>query len=198
MESPIAQTESPLEILRRLENLVRVGTIAAVRHGRPARCRVRTGNLTTNWVPWLTARAGGLKRRQWWPPVVGEQCLMLAPGGDLLNAVALPGIYSDANPQASDDPKKCRTDWSESDYMEHDSEFSQLLVSCYGSIIFQVQSSVIEIGADFIRLAAGGGQLIVDKNGATALPDAIANGISLVNHVHGDVRKGSDDSGKPK
>ena len=59
MDSPVAQTESPYEIIRRLEGLIRTGTIAAVRHARPARCRVKTGNLTTNWIPWLALRAAG-------------------------------------------------------------------------------------------------------------------------------------------
>ena len=66
MDRPVNQNESPLEILRRVENIVRAGTVAEVRHGKPARCRVRTGDLLTNWVPWMAGRAGG-KRRQWWP-----------------------------------------------------------------------------------------------------------------------------------
>ena len=37
MDRPIDQPESPFEILRRLENIARVGTIAEVRTGRPAR-----------------------------------------------------------------------------------------------------------------------------------------------------------------
>ena len=58
MESPIAQPESPLEILRRLENLVRLGTIAEVRHAKPARVRVNTGELLPTWGPWIDQRAG--------------------------------------------------------------------------------------------------------------------------------------------
>lgn len=197
MESPIAQPESPYEILRRLENLVRVGTIAEVHYSAPARCRVRTGNLTTAWVPWLAQRAGGRKANHWWPPVVGEQCLLLAPGGDLLNAVALPGLYSDANPQSSGDSKVFRMDWSGEDSMVHDAEMSQLTISCYGAITLQVQSSQLEITPDFIRLAAGGSELIVDKHGVTATPDVMAMGIRLVKHVHKEVQPGGGLSGVP-
>ena len=100
MDRPVNQNESPLEILRRVENIVRAGTVAEVRHGKPARCRVRTGDLLTNWVPWMAGRAGG-KRRQWRPPEIGEQCLLLAPGGDLMNAVAMPGLHSDKAPRAA-------------------------------------------------------------------------------------------------
>ena len=36
MDRPVNQNESPLEILRRVENIVRAGTVAEVRHGKPA------------------------------------------------------------------------------------------------------------------------------------------------------------------
>ncbi|ADU99032.1 phage baseplate assembly protein V [Alicycliphilus denitrificans] len=197
METPIAQPESPYEILRRLENIVRVGTIADVRHSAPARCRVRTGNLTTAWVPWLAQRAGGQHGHHWWPPVVGEQCLLLAPGGDLLNAVALPGLYSNAKPQGSADARVFRMDWNEADSMVHDAEMSELTIDCYGAITLKVQDSIVQISAKSIRLAAGGGELIVDENGVTAKPDVTAQGISLVKHVHTEVRRGGELSGEP-
>ena len=73
MESPITQPESPLEIVRRLENVVRLGTVAEVRYETPARCRIKTGDLITDWLPWTTARAGG--DRSWWAPEVGEQVI---------------------------------------------------------------------------------------------------------------------------
>jgi len=73
MDSPVAQTESPYEIIRRLEGLIRTGTIAAVRHARPARCRVKTGNLTTNWIPWLAMRAAGENASVWGAPAAGAR-----------------------------------------------------------------------------------------------------------------------------
>ncbi len=132
MEKPIAQPESPLEILRRLENLIRVGTIAEVRHGQPARCRVRTGELLTNWIPWLSLRAGDAVT--WFPPSAGEQCLLISPGGDLLNAFALPGAYSDAHPQNSVKPTEHRTTWANGDTMVHDSADGSFQLLCTGRI----------------------------------------------------------------
>ncbi len=152
MESPITQPESPLEIVRRLENLVRMGTVEQVRHGAPARCRVRAGELLTNWVPWIALRAGGsAKGRRWSPPAVGEQCLLLAPGGDLGNAVALPGIYSDAMPQGSDSETTDRTDWSETDYLEHDRATATLTINV----------------AQAITLIVGGTRLHLTPSGTT-------------------------------
>lgn len=206
MESPIAQPESPYEILRRLENLVRVGTIAEVRHGAPARCRVRTGNLTTAWVPWIAQRAGGSRGRHWWPPVVGEQCLLIAPGGDLLNAVALPGAYSDAMPQASEGPHVCRTDWEQGDHQQYDGETRAFRIAI-GETLFEMTPSLISmrVGDSKFTLTpekavikAGGGKLIVDGEGVYGEPDVhTALNVSLSRHAHTDVRPGDGISGPP-
>ncbi len=201
MDAPIEQRESPYEILRRMENAVRLGTIAAVRHSAPARCRVKTGNLTTGWIPWLAQRAGGDQRgAQWWPPVVGEQCLLLAPGGDLLQAVALPGIYSDATPQQSGDYKTYRIDWLGGDSMEHDAEFSMLSITCVGAIKLKVQDSLIEITHDTVRIRAGGTTLVIDKKGVTASHEVYAKGgaVALGQHVHTGVEPGGGTSGGPQ
>lgn len=182
MDSPISQPESPYEIIRRLENLLRLGTVAEVAHQR-ARCRVRTGELVTGWLPWINTRAGGESGRTWWPPVVGEQCMLLAPGGDLLNAVALCGVFSTANPAGSDRPTECRTDWSPTDNLRHDSDGGHLVIECVGSITLKV----------------GGTTLQLTPEGAFVSPDMQGAGrVSLVHHKHTDVRRGSDTTGEPE
>lgn len=176
--------QQPIEILRRLENLARLGTVAQVRTGKPARCRVRTGELLTAWVPWMALRAGGAaKGRRWSAPAVGEQCLLIAPGGDLQSAIALPGIYSDAMPQGSDSETTDRTDWSETDYMEHDRATGKLTIVC----------------AQEIELRVGGGRLVIDASGVHGWPDVRGDGrISLVGHTHGGVVPGPASTGQPQ
>lgn len=198
VDKPIIQPESPFEILRRTENMLRQGVVAAVRHDAPARCRIKTGGLVTNWVPWMALSAGGNTRRHWWPPKVGEQCLLLCPGGDLLNAVALCGMYSDAMPQGSTSPTVCRSDWSATDYMEHDSNSSSLTIYCDRGITFRVRDSVINITEESITMQAGGGTLVVDANGVTGAPDVIAGAISLIKHLHGNVKSGAERTGRPE
>lgn len=198
MERPVDLPESPLEILRRLENLVRAGTVEAVSTGKPARCRIRCGGLLTNWIPWVAGRAGGEAGAMWWPPTVGEQVLMFAPGGDLLNAVALPGAYSDQNPQASDNPKLFRMDFGGAGYMSHDAEGGLLKLEAIGSIVLAVMSSSITITESEITMAAGGGTLVINGEGVTASPDVLAQGISLVKHVHPGVKRGDDKTEKPE
>ncbi len=83
------------EFSRRLESQIRSGTVSAVDHVQ-ARCRVRTGGLETDWLPWLTLRAGNT--RTWSPPDIGEQVVVLCPSGELAAGFVLPGLYSDAKP----------------------------------------------------------------------------------------------------
>lgn len=96
-----------------MENLARMGTVVEVRHTKPARCRVKLGDNTTDWLPWIAGRAAGKQGSKWWPPVKGEQCMVLSPGGDLSQGVALLGAYSDSMDAPSDGAGVDRTQWSE-------------------------------------------------------------------------------------
>ncbi|MCX8962704.1 phage baseplate assembly protein V [Erwinia psidii] len=86
------------EILRLLRNLIRIGTVSAVNLD-DGLCRVDTGNNTTAWLHWLTARAG--RTRSWNAPSVGEQVLILCLGGELDTGFVLPGVFSDESPAPS-------------------------------------------------------------------------------------------------
>ncbi len=83
------------ELLRLLHNLIRLGTIAEVDH-HAARVRVKTGELLTDWLPWLEGRAG--TTRDWDPPTQGEQVILFSPGGDPAAGVVLCGLCSNAHP----------------------------------------------------------------------------------------------------
>ena len=86
------------DITRLMGNVIRIGAVAEIDLAR-GRCRVSSGDLLTDWLPWLTQRAG--KARSWWAPSVGEQVLLLAIGGELDTAFILPGIFSDDAPAPS-------------------------------------------------------------------------------------------------
>ena len=61
-----ANPTDPIELNRRLENIVRTGVVEEVRYGRPSRCRVRSGKLLAAWVPWIAQAAGGNQRGRHW------------------------------------------------------------------------------------------------------------------------------------
>lgn len=89
------------DLIRRLESLIRYGTIAEVQMA-PPRVRVQSGQLTTNWRPWISLRAGDTT--EWDPPTIGEQCVFFSPSGDPATGFALVGLFSDANPAPSSSP----------------------------------------------------------------------------------------------
>lgn len=83
------------ELKRLITNVIRLGTIEEI-DLETARVRIRSGDNLTGWLPWITRRAGTTK--DWNPPTIGEQIVLLSPCGDLAQAIALGSINSDANP----------------------------------------------------------------------------------------------------
>ena len=196
MDSPTPQPESPYETQRRMENIVRKGTVAAVRLAAPARVRVKTGDNTTDWLPWIALRAGGVAGgRTWNPAVVGEQCTVLAPGGDLAQAVVLLGLYSDAMPQGSEQAACDRTDWGEDNYFEW--LRGALTAYCMESITLSTPNTSVHMQGSAVTITGGGAVLTIGPDRITSSVDIVAKGISLVNHVHGGVRVGGDNTGAP-
>lgn len=195
MERPIDQPESPYEAARRVNNLLRLGTIEQLRLQAPARCRVRTGGLLTGWLPWLTLRAGGGDGgRLWSPPVIDEQVLVIAPGGDLAQAVVLPGVYSDAMPQGSDQAGVFQLDFGPGASLYVNPDPDDADSRC---IVFTLGDTRITMGHQRIELAADGGSLVIDQDGVHGEPDVISGSVSLRQHKHGGVQTGQSLTGEP-
>ena len=135
------------DINRRLESMIRLGTIAAVDHGA-ARCQVKTGGLVTEWLPWLERRAG--TTRDWDPPTVGEQCLLLSPSGEPGAGIVLTGIASNANPMPSGDKNKQVRNWPDGarHHYDHASHDWQLEVPDGGCIRLKIGSTTLELRGD--------------------------------------------------
>ena len=110
-------------LARLIENLIRFGTTAEPQM-KPPRVRVKTGSLTTGWLPWLALRAGA--DVDWDPPTVNEQVLLLSPSGQLANAVVITGIYSDAIPANGDRAGLHRRTYQDGAVIEYDSVAHQL------------------------------------------------------------------------
>ncbi|TVS85312.1 phage baseplate assembly protein V, partial [Wolbachia pipientis] len=78
------------ELNRRLANIIRIGLVKEVDYEK-ARVRVKVGEFITDWLPWVTARAG--EDRSWFSPDIDEQVMVLSPFGELSLGVVLAGIY---------------------------------------------------------------------------------------------------------
>ena len=171
---------TPLDLLRRLENLLRPGTVQAVDH-TAARVRIASGDLLTDWLPWVERRAG--TSSTWSPPTVGEQCLLLCPGGEMAAGLVLVGLYSDSHPAPVDDPDLHRTVYADGAVIEYDQAAHTL-------------RATLPAGAT-VNITAPGG-ITLDTPTVTVTGDVVASGISLVNHIHGGVRAGGETSGAPQ
>lgn len=114
------------EISRLLRNMIRTGVIVEVDLD-DGRCRVQTGGIVTDWLQWLTHRAG--RSRTWWAPSVDEQVLILSVGGELDTAFVLPGIYSDDHPAPSASADALHIDFPDGAVIEYEPETSALTVS---------------------------------------------------------------------
>ena len=114
------------EIMRLMRNVVRTGVVVETDLDT-GRCRVQTGGIITDWLQWLTQRAG--RSRTWWAPSLGEQVLILAVGGELDTAFVLPGIFSDDHPAPSASADALHIAFPDGAVIEYEPETSALTVS---------------------------------------------------------------------
>ena len=122
--------------------------------------------------------------------------MVLSPGGDLSQGVALLGAYSDSMDAPSDGEGVDRTQWSEKDFAEY--RDGRHTIHTEEGITLEVGSGCsITMEPGSIALRVGGAVLTITESGVTSTVDIVAEGISAVRHVHGGVRLGSDDTKGP-
>lgn len=113
------------ELFRLISNLIRIGTVFAVDlKSRPAKVRVASGDLESNWLPWLELRAG--RTRTWNPLTVGEQVIVLCPDGDPAGGVVLAALNSEAIPAPSDSEAEHVTDYPDGARITYDHQAGKL------------------------------------------------------------------------
>ncbi|CDF94175.1 predicted baseplate [Pseudomonas sp. SHC52] len=182
-------------LARLIENLIRFGTIAAVQM-QPPRVQVKTGTLTTAWLPWVALRAGA--DREWNPPTVNEQVLLFSPSGQLGNGVALTGLFSDQIPANGDREGLHRVTYRDGTVIEYDSIAHHLNATLIdGGTTNLISTGGINIVGNITHqgdYTQTGNQKVTGK--VTVSEDVVAAGISLVKHLHGDVMPGSGKTGK--
>ncbi|MDR3299456.1 MAG: phage baseplate assembly protein V [Candidatus Accumulibacter sp.] len=139
------------DLSRRLESLIRLGTIVAVDYAA-ALCRVESGGLTTDWLQWCERRAApnGEGTRDWNPPTVGERCLILSPSGETGAGVAITGLYCDAATPPSNDPNKEVREWKDGArwHYDHATHEARLSVPDGGKIILTIGATTLELRGD--------------------------------------------------
>ncbi|WP_092519200.1 phage baseplate assembly protein V [Xenorhabdus japonica] len=138
------------EIMRLLRNIIRIGVVSEVDTTR-GMCRVATGDLKTDWIQWLTSRAGN--SRTWWAPSAGEQVLLLSIGGELTTAFVLPAIFSNGRPAPSISPQATHIEFPDGAVMEYEPQLGALTVKGIKTAKIEASDS-IEMTAMDIKLNA--------------------------------------------
>ena len=188
--------DHPAEQHRQLNNAIRVGTVHAV-DTAVALCRVQSGEILSDWIPWFVPRAGDVI--EWSAPCAGEQVVMLCQGGDTVGAIALRGIYSNqfAAPSAEAGTHLVRyADGTVTAYNQ-DAHALDVTLADGGTVSITADGGVT-INGD---VTINGNQQVngdIDLTGtATASVDVFGGGKSLKTHKHLGVTSGSSVSGPP-
>jgi len=180
------------ELYRLLMNLIRFGTVIEVDLVQTV-ARVQTGELQTDWIRWGVARAGDAV--DWWAPSVGEQVVLLAPGGALENAVIAFSLYSDYALPPDNGKKTNVTRYPDGAKKSYDP--ANGLLSLLGMISGMVSMSdtlTINVG----RLVINAGETVINGEVVQGGGKMSSNGIVVDSHVHGGVKSGGDMSGGPQ
>lgn len=190
-------------LARLIENLIRFGTIAEVQM-KPPRARVKTGTLTTGWLPWIAGGAGADK--EWDPPTKGEQIILFSPSGQLGNGVVLAGIFSDLKPANGEREGLHRRTYRDGAVIEYDSIAHHLNATLPADATTKLVSTggIHFVGpithegdythqGDYIQT---GNQSVTGQVEVSI--DVIAADISLVKHLHGGVLSGGAKTEKPE
>ncbi|KHA76764.1 oxidoreductase [Janthinobacterium lividum] len=213
------------DLLRLLQNLIRLGTIAEV---NGAKARVRLGpTLTTEWLKWATRRAGSTCT--WSAPTVGEQVIVFSPGGELTRGVILPALYSQEFDAPESSPTIHTTHYPDGAVVQYDHAAHALTATlpsgtatitadkvtsnapntiCTGDLTVMKNLIVMQTatvngatalnGGVNAKAGAAGGVAMVVQGTVKASEDVQAGAISLTKHAHGGVKQGEDQSGGPQ
>lgn len=141
------------DLERRVAGLINVGRVADLDE-QTARVRVEFGEILTDWLPWLTTRAGA--DRTWWAPEPGEQVLILAPSGELAQAVVLPALYRNDHPPPGNTRTQSTTVYADGTRVTYDRDKKELSAHLAGSATVNVTTDTeLIVGANVVVNVTG-------------------------------------------
>lgn len=171
----------------RLTQMIRIGVIQDVDYEK-AKVKVKIGENITDGRPWLT-KAGRLKT--WNPPVIGEQVLVLSPGGDFEQSIVLPSLYYNKFKAPSDQKEELKVELSKDNHLTWNADKDYLKLKLSEEGVFEVEiddrwiifekegftfhqkDTEVHIEDGHIRFRNDDNQINIDKNGVhIATPDA--------------------------
>lgn len=192
------------DINRRLENLIRFGTIKTVNPSKPIPLvTVDLDDIVTPEIRFFNARSGD--DSNWDPPSLDEEVMVISPCGEIgPTSVVLYGLYNNEHPSPSDDLNKKIRVFADGCVIAYDISAHQLsailpsggkaIVTADGGITvngdttingnLQINGSTAMTGNNTV----GGSQLVQGSSHSTGAfsteADVKAGSISLKEHKH--------------
>ncbi|ENU30668.1 hypothetical protein F991_01466 [Acinetobacter sp. CIP-A165] len=189
---------------RRLENIVRFGTVKTINPSKPIpRVIVNLGDIETPEIRCLNIRSGD--DATWDMPSTNEECVVISPCGDIgPTSFVLYGFYNDDHPAPSDDLNKKIRMFADGCVIAYDVAAHHLsaVLPSGGTAVLTADGGVTVNGDTTINgnlqvngstamtgnNTVGGSQLVQGSSHSSGTfssdGDVTASGISLTSHTH--------------
>lgn len=169
---------------RRSRNAFREGVIFETDYeGNIPRYRVKEGKFESGWLMALNARSGNDREADLLE--IGEQVVFLMIAGGDSRGYIIGSTPQDKYPSPERTPGRHARHYKDGAIVRYDREKHHYEILMPATATLNIQAS------GGVTINANGGDVTV--NG-----DVIADGVSLKNHTHVGVQKGSDKTGKPE
>lgn len=119
------------DLNRRLENLLRLGTIAEVDHAA-RKVRVQSGDIKTNWLDWPAEIGRNYKR--WRPLRLGTQVMIACISGDPAQAQIIGMLYTNDIASPSSDEAIDLIQFDDGSYVKHNASSGLLHIHAKGNL----------------------------------------------------------------
>lgn len=152
----MARSFEDAELSRKLNNLIRIGTVEKVDCVAAKVCVKIVSDTSKNWLPWITTRAG--EDRSWSAPSIGEQVIVLSPSGETAKGVVLPAIYYKKYPPPKGSKKKVSGFiFKDETVVYYDRNGHKFTVSIKeeGMLVFTVKETQMEVTSKKVILKTG-------------------------------------------
>ncbi len=158
------------ELERRLANIVKIGVIQEANHA-DKKLRVAMGETQTAWLPWPAEIGNNFIR--WRPLRVGQQVVLVAPSGELNQAVIVGQLYGGGIEAPADHETLDLIQFEDGTKLQYDSSVHCLTAEVGGceitvdqtSIQLKNQSSQLNLTAEAIKLDSNGSSVLLDASG---------------------------------
>lgn len=188
------------DLARRLDNIVRFGVIDQTDFTTDPvqpRVRVKTGEILTAWIPISAQRASTDAEHD--PVQIGEHVILLAPSGELAQAVVVGKLFSNDHPSPDLNPDNHRRKYRDGAVIEYNSKTHHLNAALPdGGTVNAVAPGGFTFTGDITHHGDYTHNGDLNQMGAqTVSGDVVAGGVSQINHLHDKVTPGNGNTGKP-